>query len=194
MKNTFVYVLIKSDSSSFKIGLTTNLYQTIYEDHNDWKFRKDRSFVFSGDYDQMKNLENLFVSMLYNFKIDFIAQNNFFKNLFNIKGLPLLNEFVENFKQYKIRTKKISLRIALTGCKPYVKLIARENKKSLLFDIHSLTKDELEYKYNLEYNKIENIYRKFLTEMYQPHNEMYKIYLKMYKDMFGLKKDLLKVI
>ena len=86
--NTYIFILVKSDSSSFKIGLTSNLDETIDYYDEVLKFRKDRSFVFGGDYNQMKNLYNLFTSLLNNYSLPSYLDEDL-KNMFDIKALVL---------------------------------------------------------------------------------------------------------
>lgn len=191
-KNTYVYILIKSDSSSFKIGLSTDLDKTIDYYENVMKFRKDRSFVFSGDYNQMKNLKNLFVSMIFNYKINFSTKE--LDDIFQYKALDIINETIKNFKLYKIKSEKKSLRKELEECSPYIKTVSRKEKVNLLFDYNKLSKDDLEYKYSNDFQYISNIYRKFKTQVFKPHKKMFNTYLQMKKEVDEIEERLLKII
>jgi len=191
--NTYVFILVKSDSSSFKVGLTGNLDETIDYYDEVFQYRKDRSFVFSGDYVQMKNLHNLFTSLIHNYKISSFLDEDF-EDMFDIKGLPLLISFSEILGNYKIKTKKLSLRKTLEVCTPYRKVLSRKNKINLLFDFNSLRTEELENKYNINFEQLEKIYKDFLKGLYKDHKVEFKNYLKMDERMTLIKKFLLKKI
>lgn len=192
--NTYIFILMKSDSSSFKIGFTTNLDETMDYFEDIFRFRRDRSFVFEGEYSEMRNLHKLLTSMLYNFRISEIAFNEDYADIFNIKGLDLLNDFTENLSKYKIKTQRTSLRKVLEECKPHLKIISRKNRVNLLFDYNTLNKEQLEYKYNMDFEKIQKIYEDFRKEMYKPHRDMFKSYLKMKKELDSVESTLIKSI
>ncbi len=191
--NTYIFILVKSDSSSFKIGLTSNLDETIDYYDEVLKFRKDRSFVFGGDYNQMKNLYNLFTSLLNNYSLPSDLDKDF-EDMFDIKALVLLNAFSETLDTYRIKTKKLSLRKTLEICKPSKKIVSRKNKVNLLFDFNLLEIEKLENKYNMGFEQLEKVYKDFLKDMYRPHRVEFKNYIKMHKTMNKIKEDLINKI
>ena len=140
--NIYVFIFVKSDNSSFKIGLTTNLDESVDYFQDVFKVRQDRSFVFSGDFNQMKNLYTLFTSLLHNYSLPSYLDEDF-EDMFDIKALVLLNSFSETLDTYKIKTKKLSLRKTLEVCKPTQKIVSRKNKVNLLFDYNLLETQEL---------------------------------------------------
>ena len=192
-KSTYVFILIKSDSTSFKVGLTSNLDETIDYYHQVFPFRKDRSFVFSGDYNQMKNLYTLFTSLLNNYRLPSFLDEDF-EGMYDIKALVLLNTFSETLDTYRIKTKKLSLRKTLEVCMPSKKILSRKNKVNLLFDYNLLKIKELEDKYNMSFDQLEKVYKEFLREMYKPHKEEFKNYIRFYKGMNQKKENLINKI
>ena len=191
--NIYVFILVKSDSSSFKIGLTSNLDETIDYYQQVFRFRQDRSFVFGGDSNQMKNLYTLFTSLLDNYSLPSYLDKDL-EDMFDIKALVLLNSFSETLDIYRIETKKLSLRKTLEVCKPSQKIVSRENKVNLLFDYNLLETQELENKYNMCFDKLEIIYKTFYNDMYKPNKPKFRHYLKMYKTMNMMKEELIKVL
>ena len=191
--NTYIFILVKSDSSSFKIGLTSNLDETIDYYDEVLKFRKDRSFVFGGDYNQMKNLYNLFTSLLNNYSLPSYLDKDL-EDMFDIKALVLLNAFSETLDTYRIKTKKLSLRKTLEMCMPSKKTLSRKNKVNLLFDFNLLEIEKLENKYNMGFEQLEKVYKDFLKDMYKPNKPKFRHYLKMYKVMIQMKEELIKVL
>ena len=191
--NIYVFILVKSDSSSFKIGLTSNLDETIDYYQQVFRFRQDRPFVFGGDSNQMKNLYTLFTSLLDNYSLPSYLDKDL-EDMFDIKALVLLNSFSETLDIYRIETKKLSLRKTLEVCKPSQKIVSRENKVNLLFDYNLLETQELENKYNMSFDKLEIIYKTFYNDMYKPNKPKFRHYLKMYKTMNIMKEELIKVL
>ena len=191
--NTYVFILVKSDSTSFKVGLSTNLDETIDYYQQVLKFRHDRSFVFSGDFNQMKNLYILFTSLLHNYRLTSYLDEDF-EDMFDIKALVLLNTFSETLDAYRIKTKKLSLRKTLEVCKPSKKNLSRQNKVNLLFDFNILEVNALEEKYNMKFEQLEKVYKDFLKDMYKPHKQSLKDYLKIYKTMNQKKEELIQIL
>jgi len=194
MKNSFLFILIKSDNSIFKIGSTTNLDETIEYYEDVFRFRKDRSFVFEGEFNQIKNLEKLLTSLLYNFNTNLLSQyeDENYKNMYHIKGIDLIKSFSENFHSYRIRVKRHSLRKALEQCKPLRKILSRKNKVQLAFDYKELSKEQLENKYNMPYDDLKNINSEFMKDMYKPHKKTFRHYLTMRTTLKKIKESLLK--
>ncbi len=192
---TYLFILVKSDSTSFKVGLSTNLDETVdyYQDSFKFKFRQDRSFLFSGDFNQMKNLYTLFTSLLNNYSLPSFLDEDL-EDMFDIKALVLLNSFSETLDRYKIKTKKLSLKKTLEVCKPSLKIISRRNKINLLFDYNLLDTQELENKYNMSFEQLGKVYKDFLKDMYKPNKPKFRHYLKIYKTMNMMKEELIKVL
>jgi hypothetical protein len=193
-KNTYLYVLMKSDSSMFKLGITTDLDTTIDYFNNIFKFRQDRSFVFEGEYHQVKQLLDILSALFANFRVDIDPKDGDFNNFFSIKALNKLNDFIEDLSSYKIKVYRHSLRKELSICKPASKILSREKKSILLFDFHELSKKSLEEKYSMSFERIEKFYNDFLEEIYKPHKKSFKNYLKMRQSLESTKNDLLKII
>lgn len=199
MKKYYVYVFVKNDSSKaiqnsearFKIGFTSNLDETVDHYESFFKFRKDRSFVFEGEFTEIKNLETILITLLYKFNLNLSSYDDDKKNFFNIKGLKILNEFSENLSLYNIKTKRLSLRKILEFCMPSNKILSRRNKVELLFDFNSLDKNLLENKYKVNYNDLKVIYDKFYKDMYIEHKNEFKMFLKMKKISRNMKQDYL---
>ena len=194
MKNTtYVFIFVKSDNSSFKIGLTTNLDESVDFFQDVFKVRLDRSYVFGGDYNQMKNLYNLFTSLLNNYSLPSYLDKDL-EDMFDIKALVLLNAFSETLDTYRIKTKKLSLRKTLEMCMPSKKTLSRKNKVNLLFDFNLLEIEKLENKYNMGFEQLKKVYNNFLKDMYKPNKPKFRHYLKMYKAMNMMKVNLIKVL
>lgn len=191
--NTYVFILVKSDSTSFKVGLSTNLDETIDYYQQVLKFRHDRSFVFSGDFNQMKNLYILFTSLLHNYRLTSYLDEDF-EDMFDIKALVLLNTFSETLGKYRIKTKKLSLRKTLEACMPSKKILSRKHRVNLLFDYNLLEVNALENKYNMSFEQLKKVYNNFLKDMYKPNKPKFRHYLKMYKAMNMMKVNLIKVL
>lgn len=185
---------MKSDSSMFKLGITTDLDTTIDYFNNIFKFRQDRSFVFEGEYNQVKQLLDILTSLFSNFRVEIDPKDEDFNDFFSIKALDKLNLFVENLLPYKIKVQRCSLRKELSICKPASKILSREKKSILLFDFNELSKNSLEEKYSMSFEKIEKFYYDFLEEIYKPHKKSFKNYLKMRQSLESTKNDLLKII
>jgi len=174
-----VYILVKKNGHSFKIGKTQNLYGRITDLERHWGvFNKKRSSIYLGTSEEISNLERLLHRLFAKFRINNLKNKDGFTEFFRIEALNLANKFMSNIDTYEIYVKHFSLEDfspedwVTNSRQRRVRKELKLNKNDeleFLFDYNFIEDNEIEIKYGLSPSAAKKYFLKTKQQLTTPN-------------------------
>ena len=104
--NNYVYVIIRENEKMFKVGSSMSFlsrFRTLMNHWGEFMGSEEGSFLIKCDEDFFRQLENMIHKILDNYWIHDLEKKDGSCEFFDIKALPVLNQFLEDLTEYQDR-------------------------------------------------------------------------------------------